>query len=244
MNLGGLTVTNQIFAEVTNAAGLGTAYKLGKFDGILGMAWPSLSVNKVPTVFTNIVDQKLVDTAEFAFYLGDSRKDRGELTLGGTDKTHYSGVLEYVPLKSQTYWEINMDTFAVGGTNYVPSGGQSAILDTGTSLLAGPTSSVKLIAKQLGAKPIIEGEYVVACNATTLTDITVQMGGYTYSLSPDDYLIPDGDLCILGLIGLDVPAPAGPLWILGDVFIRKYYTVFDVANSRLGFALATHRVTA
>jgi len=240
LNMGGLVVPNQIFAEVTDASGLGGAYKLGKFDGILGLAFPVLSVNKVPTAFQNVVEQGLVSTAQFAFYLGNSRSDRGELTLGGTDPAHYTGDITWVNLLAATYWEITLGQFNVGGTNYIGSSGTKAIVDSGTSILTGPSDVVKQIANQIGAKEIIAGEYMVACKYDTLPNFDFTIDGKVYTLTPEDYLIPDGDLCLMGLMGLDIPAPTGPLWILGDVFMRKYYTVFDYENKRVGFAVANH----
>eukprot|EP01038_Epipyxis_sp_PR26KG_P005461 gene5461-7561_t len=240
LSLGGIVVSNQEFAEVTDASGLGAAYKLGKFDGILGLAFPILSVNKVPTVFEELVEQKLVDSSVFAFYLGNSRTDKGELVLGGTDPAHYTGSISYVNLKAATYWEINLEQMNVAGVSYVASGGVSAIVDSGTSILTGPSESVKAIAKSIGAKQIIAGEYMVACNYDTLPNFDYVLNGVTYTLTPTDYLIPDGDSCLLGIMALDIPKPTGPLWILGDVFMRKYYTVFDYGNKRVGFALAHH----
>jgi hypothetical protein len=240
MNMGDLIVNKQGFAEVTNAAGLGAAYKMGKFDGILGMAFPQLSVNKIPTAFQNLYSQQLVSENLFAFYLGNSMMDRGELTLGGMNPKHYTGDITWVPLLAATYWEIKMSDVLVGGVSYADSSVSymKAIIDTGTSIMTGPSAIVKSIAQSLHAVEIIEGEYFMKCDATDNIEFVID--GNKYTLTPQEYLIPDGDMCLLGLMGLDISAPTGPLWILGDVFIRKYYSVFDVANERVGLALANH----
>jgi len=248
LTVGGLVVKDQVFAEVTDASGLTAAFNVDKFDGILGLAFPVLSVNHVTTAFDNIVQQGLVNEAKFAFFLGNTDGDAGELVLGGSNPEKYTGSFAYVPLKETppygyTYWTIQLDGFAVKGKKYIAEAGESAIVDSGTSILTGPSDRVAQIAKDLGAHEIIAGEYAMKCDYSA-PSFEFTINGATYTLAPSDYLIPDGNICILGIMGLDVEAPLGPLWILGDVFMRKHYTEFDVANKRVGFALAKHAPTA
>ena len=241
LNIGGLIVSEQEFAEVTDAKGLGIAYILGKFDGILGLAFPQLSVNKVPTPFMNIMNQNLAPNSVFSFYLGTSDGDKGELVIGGTDPSHYTGSINWVPLKSATYWEITLEGIFLhkdADADAVPFINQKAIVDSGTSIIAGPFAQVELLALKLGAKNFLKGQYLISCNTTNLPDVNFRINGKTYSLSPDEYVISNGKICLLAIMAINVPAPAGPLWILGDVFMRKYYTIFDVKNEQVGFALA------
>jgi len=235
VNMGGNVAPLQTFAEINDVKGLGLGYALGKFDGILGMAFQNISVDHIPTVFQTLVKSGAVKENLFAFYLGNNKP--GELTLGGTDSAHYTGDLTYVPVTSDTYWETKLDGLKFGSKSATTA--EKVILDTGTSILAGPSADVKALASQAGATPLPTNpnEYTIDCSkAASLPDLTVTMGGKDFALKGSDYIINAGGECLFGFTGIDIPAPNGPLWIMGDVFIRKFYTVFDVGGNRLGFA--------
>ncbi|KAL4116397.1 hypothetical protein PRIC2_011851 [Phytophthora ramorum] len=237
LQLGGLTVADQFFAEVNVTKGLGPAYYLGKFDGLFGLAFDTISVDHLKTPFHRMIQQGLLDDPVFAFYLGD-QKD-GELTFGGVDKAHYKGELEYVDVTSATYWSVALDAVETKGEKLTDV--HKAIVDSGTSLIAGPKDQVAKLAKLVGAYKFIMGEYLISCTAAA-PDISFVLNGKTYTLTKDEYTLKSGPLCLFAFMGIDIPAPAGPLWILGDVFMRKHYTVFDwgtdTRKPRIGFALA------
>ena len=234
VNIGGMSLPNYDFAEVDNTGGFGISYWAAKFDGICGMGWDSIvsggDVSPVHALMNNL------PTAQqfFAFYLGNNQP--GELLIGEVDSKHYTGDFHDVPLSGEGYWQINMDSFTMNGKTVSTT--TRAIVDSGTSLLAGPTADVKAIATMVGAKPLVHGEYTIDCNAKNAPDMTFTLNGKAFTLSLNDYVIKSAGQCIFAMMGIDIPAPHGPLWILGDVFMRKFYTKFDFANKKLSFATA------
>jgi len=238
VEIGGLILEDYNFAEVDDTTGLGAAFAVGKFDGILGMAWDSIVVGGSPSPFTALRPQ--LDEPRFAFYLtGDvdpatGEGSPGELLIGGVNPDHYVGEFEYVPLNDKTYWEIIMDEVVVGGVRMNNS--TRAIVDSGTSLIAGPVAQIAAIAESVGANYREQlGQYWIDCDRTDSPDIEFVLGGKTYSLSFSEYIIENGAICIFALLGLDIQ---DGLWILGDPFMRKFYIDHDAGGERVGFALA------
>jgi hypothetical protein len=224
------------FAAATNEPGI--TFKVSKFDGILGLGWPSIAVDGIIPPMQRMAAERVIDAYVFAFYLQSNTKKTGTLTFGGYDNTKAQNI-QWVPVSKENYWSVNMQKLVIGGV--VATNVTWGIVDSGTSLLVGPTADVKNIVGLFNATDIGHGEYMVDCHAT-LPDMEVTLGSgnkaTTLTVKGDDLRIEICRFiviceCILAITGMDLPEP---LWILGDVLMRDYYTVFDFGNAQIGFA--------
>jgi len=144
VQIGDLKIKNQLFGEATSEPGL--AFAFGRFDGIMGLGYDTISVNGIRPPFYSAIDQGLLDEPVFAFYLGDTNNGdaESEATFGGINKDHYTGKMTKLPLRRKAYWEVDLDAITFGGetAEFEATG---AILDTGTSLIALPTTLADLL---------------------------------------------------------------------------------------------------
>jgi len=225
-----ISVSGQKFAEVENAGGLGVGYMMGQFDGILGLGFEGLSLGGANTVFKNAIDQNLVSEKMFAFDLGDNQD--GELTFGGYDDSKFTGEITWTPLSEPKYWQIDIENINAGS---FASGKTNGIIDSGTSLITGPSIEITKIATSVGATPNLLGQFSIDCaKVPTLPDLDFHINGKVWPVPGKDLVIQSGGMCLFAMMGMDIPN--GPQWILGDVFMRQYYTIFDYGNKRVGFA--------
>lgn len=239
LHFGDLAVEEQGFGESVKEPGI--TFALGRFDGILGLGYDTIAVQHVVPPFYNIISQGLVDDPVFSFWLGRAGEgeEGGEMAIGGIDEDRYKGDIVWSPVIRKGYWEIELEKVTFGGED-LDLDPQRAAIDTGTSLMAVPSVVSDLVNKLIGGKKNFAGQYVVDCNTIPdLPDLELTFSGKPFKLTGKDYVINAGkDQCISGFMGLDIPAPAGPIWIVGDIFLRKFYSIYDLGNDRVGLAEA------
>ncbi|CAM5126629.1 unnamed protein product [Natator depressus] len=239
MTLQNIAVTNQEFGLSENEPGTNFIY--AHFDGILGMAYPSLAVGGATMALQGMLQKNLLSQPIFSFYLSSQPSSQygGEVVFGGVDSRFYSGQIHWAPVTQELYWQIGIDEFVIGGQAMGwCSQGCQAIVDTSTSLLTIPQQFMNYFLQGVGAQENEYGEYVVDCSRVqSLPTISFTINGVSFPLPPSAYILSNNGYCSVGVMPTYLPSQnRQPLWILGDVFLRQYYSVYDMGNNRIGFA--------
>jgi cathepsin D len=229
VQIAGLTVTNVTFGEVTQQASDGGF--TGPTDGLVGLAFQSIAVDSVVPLFNQMYMEGLIPQKAFGMYLSvsSSGSKQGMLTLGGVDTSLFTGQITYTPITDDEWYVIKMGEVSVNGHRALFGG--HAIVDSGTSCLAGPTSDVNSLLGHIHVNEDCSG-------LSKNPNITINIAGRDFTLAPEDYTIQYQGQCQVCIQGFDLPPSTPFKWILGDSFMHAYYTVFDQGNNRLGFANA------
>lgn len=206
------------------------------FDGIMGLGFKDLSMGKGFNIIDDLADGGMLPGGQVSFYLTDGGDS--EVTFGGYKSEYLASDILWARVDLESYWQVSIDDITFDNQpKKLCGGGCNVAVDTGTSMLAGPSDLVDKLTNMLGAKDDCS-------NFNSLPKLGFQIGDKVLNLKPDDYMDSKGSECSLSFMSLDVPPPKGPLFIFGDPFLRRFVTIFDRngagSGSRVGFAVAKH----
>ncbi|KAH7909359.1 aspartic peptidase domain-containing protein [Hygrophoropsis aurantiaca] len=201
------------------------------YDGLIGMAFGSIGRSTSSPLLETLVNQSSLPEPIFAFSLGSNNS---ELSIGGVNSALYTGAITYANVTDAAMWKIVVDGVSANGTSVFC--GIEAVVDTGTSLILGDSINVDTLYAAIDGIMITPSTYAYPCDASP--NVAFQIGNMSIAIDPEwlnggslPAPVNGVEMC-LGMIGISFT----DYWILGDIFMRNVYTVFDMGNKRVGFA--------
>jgi len=247
--LGDLTVPRQSIGVASTTIGFTGV------DGIFGVGPVGLTedtvsgTNEVPTVLDNLYSSGSIPTEVLGVYFQPIEDDgtsesNGEITLGGTDSSKYTGNLIYAPITTSApfshYWGVVVDSISYG---QLPLGllRVNAIVDTGTTLIYIPEVAYALFLVETLGREDSDSELTLFDSKPT-QNFVLTIAGTRLALTPEQYLVPQPQYKNFGLTTGKFYAWINVLkgnevdFIIGQKFLEHYYSVYDTTNARVGFA--------
>nr|APC92576.1 digestive cathepsin D CatD5 [Dysdercus peruvianus] len=237
LTIGDVPVVNQTFIEAIYISEY--PFERVKADGILGLGFPELASTLATPPLYSMVTEDLLPKPIVSFYLNrDPSAERGgEIMFGETDESlYYKETAVPIPITERGYWQFSIDSVSIGGNTVLGCEDDcEAIADTGTSVVAVPAGKLDPILKSIGAISDSTLGLIDCEKRLSLPPVTFKINGLNYTLESKDYVIQtkeDGKtFCFVGFI-----ENADSSFILGDVFLGKFYTVFDIGSQTVTFA--------
>lgn len=246
LHLGAFTIENQTFGLIEELKG--DVFAQVPFEGILGLGFPDMSANGVQPVFDNLIEKGKLPNNTFAFYFSPSNTAANAVFWGGVDDTFYHGPVEYFNVVDPFYWSLELVSMHIGdqeldisrGTGIMPK----AIVDTGTTYFTAESGVFETILDML---PTLHCNDLSTESHAPVTFKLRRVDGterdfvfnFTEFMAEDQY-----GICSPTFMKINLPSEHGPGIILGAVFLRQFFSVFDRGATgskdppRVGFALS------
>jgi len=210
------------------------------FDGVLGIGMPAASMDPSFNFLGNLAEAGILRRNRFAIWLADEHDhEDSEITFGDFQEHRLGSEILWLPVSNTDsgMWQVNMADVAVNNRLLGACGrhGCQAAFDTGTSVIAGPSGWVEGV---LAGLNIAED----CSNYNTLPPLGFAMRMYILNIDKTHYVKRVGDRCYHQLLKLDVPPPKGPIVLLGNPFLKQYFTIFDRDSLKVGVSFSMHEL--
>lgn len=241
-------------------------FGLFSFDGVLGLGLQALALSPEFNFFTQLAEQNPSLRPQFSFFLAQREGDESAITFGGHEEERAASDVQWVPVSRPElgYWQVSVRKVLVGDTvlEDCANGSCHAILDTGSSMFGVPKQSSRLLQRLLAREaPQDADPSAIDCRRVDGPELKMELevpgsGPVVVTLgaeqigrpAPVNMSMPVAEgqapgapklVCRSLLLPVAMQEPLGPnVFILGEPALRKYYTVYDLAEKRVGFALA------
>ncbi|KAH8116621.1 acid protease [Phellopilus nigrolimitatus] len=243
VNMGGFSISGQTLTLVTQIT---SGFLTAPVSGLMGLAFQTIAESKANPFAEALAQGNSFTTAEMGFWLTRFVNDPQATTLEPGASS--PGDIDFVDIPSgvtPSFWLLPLDTLTVQGQSVtIPTGNDAlAAIDTGTTLVAGPTSAVEAVYAQIPNFQRQTGNLagffsfrasIQQCSTTV--NVTMNFGSRTWAISAADFNLgavdSSGTQCLGGIFDLD----AGTTWVIGDTFLKNVYSVFRFSPPSVGFA--------
>ncbi|KAJ6503325.1 acid protease [Mycena vitilis] len=231
VTVAGVKAANQTLSTVTT---LSSMFATDPADGILGMAFPSISSMHKNPFFTTAKAEGSVKTNTFGFFLA---KNGSQMYLGGTATNLYQiGTLEFHRVNPASgFWQVPGASAKVNSTAVVT--GFQTIIDSGTTIMYGPPSAVATFYSKVSNATLFDRFYSFPC--ASVPEVAFNWGGSDREISSANFnlgLTAVGSTSCVGALAAQDMGLGSNVWLLGDSFMQNVYTVFDFDQPAVGFA--------
>lgn len=227
-----------------------------EFDGVIGLGLKSLALDPEFHFLEQLTRHQRGVAPMFGVFLAKGDSEQSEVTFGGVDDARLNGPLMWTPVlePEQGYWRIAIRSVTIGNKSLdmCATGGCSAIVDTGTSLLGVPEAAMRMLfaatLRELPASPSTAVVGRVDCREIPGPPLVFDLGGFEVQVGADGYSRPlpselpgkaggaPRSFCQSAL--LPVNMLDSHVFLFGEPMLQRYYTAYDLQRQQVAFALA------